>query len=125
MREMEICRLVIPLDINEMNPNRRGKLREWIRTKKRHKDTARLAWIAAGKPMSESLVAVSVIVRRGRLLDEDNARAGLKAIFDGLFKRGITPDDSPKWVTLGELTQQVGGEWRYAPEVEIIVKETT
>lgn len=117
----EVCRLVIPVDVNEMNPNRRGKLRAWIRAKTRHKDTARLAWIAAGKPAAETQVTVSVIIRRQRQLDEDNARASLKAIFDGLFKQAITPDDSPKWVKLGSLTQQTGDRWKLKPEVEIIV----
>ena len=120
---MQVCKLIIPVDANEMNPNRRGKLRDWIRAKTRHKATARYVWIAAGKPVSVSPVTVSVTIRRGRLLDEDNARASLKACFDGLFKNAITPDDSPKWVKLGALTQEVGGRWKLKPEIEIVVTE--
>lgn len=120
---VEICRLVVPLDVNEMNPNRRGKLRAWIKAKTLHKKTARLVWIAAGKPATAAPVTVSVVIRRQRRLDEDNARASLKAIFDGLFKQAITPDDSPKWVRLGSLTQEVGVRWKLRPEVEIVVTE--
>lgn len=120
---MEICRLTIPVDVNEMNPNRRGKLRAWIRAKTAHKNAAQWAWVEAGRPVSASPVVVSVVIRRQRQLDEDNARASLKAIFDGLFKEAITPDDSPKWVRLGALTQQTGERWRLKPEVEIVVTE--
>lgn len=120
----EVCTLIIPLDANEMNPNRRRKLRDWIRTKTAHKNAARIVWREAGKPVSASPVVVSVTIRRGRLLDEDNARASLKAVFDGLFKQAITPDDSPQWVKLGTLTQEVGKRWKLKPEIEIVVKES-
>lgn len=118
---VEICRLILPLDANQMNPNNRRKLRDWLRAKKYHKETAHKVWLEAGKPRASGPVTVSVIIRRGRLLDEDNARAGLKACFDSLFKKAITPDDSTKWVKLGALTQETGGRWRYAPEIEIVV----
>lgn len=119
----EVCRLIIPVDANEMNPNRRGKLRDWIRTKTRHKNAAYAVWLVADRPRSTSPVTVSVTIRRGRLLDEDNARASLKAVFDGLFKGGITPDDSPQWVKLGTLTQEIAARWKAKPEIEIVVKE--
>jgi hypothetical protein len=119
----EVCRLIIPVDVNEQNPNRRGKLRNWIRAKMEHKKAAYYVWVKAGKPKARSLVTVSVIVRRGHMLDEDNARASLKAVFDGLFKKAITPDDSPEWVRLGTLTQEINKRWKYAPEVEIIVRQ--
>ena len=121
---MEICRLIIPVDANDQNPNRRGKLRAWIRAKTAHKRAAEWIWVQAGRPVALSPVTVSVTIRRGRTLDEDNARASLKAIFDALFKRAITPDDSPKWVKLGTLTQEVGKRWKQKPEVEIIVTKT-
>jgi hypothetical protein len=120
----EICRLIIPVDANEQNPNKRRKLRDWIRAKMAHKHAAHVVWIAAGKPVSTSPVTVSVTIRRGRLLDEDNARASLKAVFDSLFKKAITPDDSPKWVKLGSLTQEVGSRWKAKPQIEIVVQET-
>lgn len=120
---MELCRLIIPIDANEMNPNQRRKLRNWIRAKKAHKQAAWAVWVKAGKPVANSPVTVSAIIRRGRQMDEDNARASLKACFDSLFKKAITPDDSPKWVKLGALIQETGRKWAYAPEVEIVVME--
>lgn len=119
----ELCRLIVPVDVNQMNPNRRGKLRDWIRTKTAHKKAAWGVWVQAGKPKAQTPVIVSVIVRRGKQLDEDNARASLKAVFDGLFKKAITPDDSPAWVKLGTLTQEIDKRWKYAAEVEIVVME--
>lgn len=123
---MEICRLTIPIDVNTQNPNRRGKLRSWLQAKAAHKEAAHTMWLLAGKPKASSPVIVSVIIRRYRVLDEDNAWASCKAIFDALFNRnrhlyGITPDDSAKWVTLGTMTQETGGCWYCRPEVEVIV----
>jgi hypothetical protein len=120
---MQVCKLVLPLDANEMNPNKRRRLRDWINAKVRHAFTARTVWREAGKPVSASPVTVNVTIRRGRLLDEDNARASLKAVFDGLFKKAITPDDSPQWVKLGTLTQEINKRWKLKPEIEIIVEE--
>lgn len=117
----EICRLIIPVDANTQNPNRRRQLRAWIRAKTAHKRAAWAVWAQSGKPRASGPVVVSVVIRRGRILDEDNARASLKAIFDALFKHAITPDDSAKWVKLGSLTQETGGRWQCMPEVEIIV----
>ena len=119
----EICRLIIPVDANDQNPNKRRKLRDWIRAKMAHKNAAHIVWCEAGKPVSLSPVTVSVTIRRGRLLDEDNARASLKACFDGLFKNAITPDDSPKWVKLGTLTQEIAARWKLKPEIEIVVQK--
>jgi hypothetical protein len=119
----EICRLIIPVDANEMNPNRRRRLRDWISTKTRHRNAAYATWLVADRPRSASPVTVSVTIRRGRRLDEDNARASLKAVFDGLFKHAITPDDSPRWVKLGTLTQEIAARWKLKPEIEIVVEE--
>lgn len=118
---MELCRLIIPVDANTQNPNRRGKLRTWIRNKVAHQQAARAVWLKAGKPKAPGPVVVSVIIRRCRVLDEDNAWASCKALFDALFKRAITPDDSPQWVRLGTMNQETGGKWYSRPEVEIIV----
>ncbi len=120
---MQVCKLILPLDANDMNPNNRRRLRDWISIKTRHKFTARVVWLQAGKPVSLSPVIVSVTIRRGRMLDEDNVWASLKAVFDGLFKNAITPDDSPQWVKLGTLTQEVGKQWKLKPEIEIVVEE--
>lgn len=121
---MQVCKLILPLDANEMNPNQRRKLRDWIRTKARHNKTAWTIWFEAGRPVAKSPVTVSVTIRRGRLLDEDNARASLKAVFDGLFKNAITPNDSPQWVKLGTLTQEIAARWKLKPEIEIVVEES-
>lgn len=41
-----------------------------------------------------------------------------------LFVRAITPDDGPKWLTLGEVRVESGKRWADAPEVEFIVEES-
>jgi hypothetical protein len=119
----EICRLTIPVDVNDANPNRLKKLRQKMRVTKFHRETAYKAWLAAGKPKSAGPVMIDVIVRRGRVMDQGNIWAGLKHVIDGIFKKALTPDDSEKWLRLGRIEQQTGGRWRYAPEIEIVVME--
>lgn len=116
-----ICRLIIPVDVNDANPNRLRTLRQKMRVTKYHRETARTAWIAAGKPKSTVPVIIDIIIRRGRTMDQGNIWAGLKHVIDGIFKKALTPDDSEKWLRLGRIEQQTGGKWRYAPEIEIVV----
>jgi hypothetical protein len=56
-------------------------------------------------------------------MDRDNIRTGLKPLQDGLFKSGITPDDSDRFLAEGEITQETGKRWRAAPEVIVTVEE--
>ena len=116
-----ICRLVVPVDVNEANPNRLRTLRQRMRVTKYHRDTAHKVWLEAGKPKSTVPVTIDVIIRRGRTMDQGNIWAGLKHVIDGIFKKALTPDDSEKWLRLGRIEQETGGKWRYAPEIEIVV----
>lgn len=119
----ELCRLIVPVDVNDANPNRVHKLRDKMRIQKFHRNTAHKVWLAAGKPRSESPVMIDVFIRRGRVMDQLNIWAGLKYVLDGIFNKALTPNDSEKWLRLGRVEQQTGGKWKYAPEVEIVVRE--
>lgn len=119
----EICRLKIPVDVNDANPNRLHRVRDRMRVTKFHRETAYRVWLEAGRPKSGKPVTIDVIVRRGRVMDQGNIWAGLKHVIDGIFKKALTPDDSEKWLRLGRIEQQTGGKWRYMPEVEIVVTE--
>lgn len=93
---------------------------------KRAKTAALLAWYTAGQPTIDGPVVVSIVIRRSRRIDPINALSGYKAIEDGLFCRkregyGITPDDSERYVSYGELRQEAGKEWKGREEVEISV----
>jgi hypothetical protein len=114
--------ITVPIDAGEASPNRRGRLRQWIRIKKAHKTAAQWAWVAAGRPRAGAYpVTVSATIRRGRVLDDDNAKASLKAALDGLFKQAVTPDDSVKYVRLGTVTQETGKAFGVKPEVEFVI----
>lgn len=118
----ELCRIIIPWDVNRTSPNRRL---HWARRNVLNQSAKLLAfnqWVQAGRPTARDTVRVSVIVRRYRRLDNDNALAGCKPVFDGLFRDAITPDDGPEWVTLGTVTQETGARWLGAEEVEVIVE---
>lgn len=119
---MELCRIIIPVDVNEANPNRIKKLRDRMRIKRLHQDAARWCWVKAGKPMSDGKVKVSVIIRRARKLDPDNAIASLKHVIDGLFKDAVTKDDSDKFIELGLVSQETDAKYKNSPEVEFVVE---
>jgi hypothetical protein len=89
---------------------------------KRARVMARLAWVAAGKPTSDGPVRVDVLIRRGRILDEQNAWSALKPHMDGIFVDGLTPNDGPAWVTLGTVTQETGKQWRGREEIVFTVQ---
>ena len=124
----EPIRIVVKVDPSRTSLNQRL---HWRARKQRNdyaKEAARLAYAVAGRPTASGPVRVSVVVRRGRVIDRDNARSGLKAVFDSLFcaKRngeGITPDDGPQWVHEGPLTFECGAVWRGREEVELLIEE--
>ena len=120
----EVCRLVIPVDINLANPNRIGSL-HWSKQRKIKSDlalVARSVWTKAGRPRANGQVSISVIIRRARRLDEDNAWSSLKSCIDAIFNDGITPNDSPKWVTLNHpLHQDISPSYKGKESVEFLV----
>jgi hypothetical protein len=120
----EVCRITVPIDINDTNPNRIAGASFYTRTiRKRNAWTAaRMAWIAAGKPVATGRVITHLIVRRGRALDESNIWSAAKHLIDGLFVGAITPDDSPKHVRLGLIEQEISPDWKAKPEVIFIVE---
>ncbi len=118
----ELCRIIVPVDVNDANPNRIRNLRQRMSVTRLHRDTARLCWLRAGKPTSSKPVEIDIIVRRGRRLDQLNIWAAMKHIVDGIFVKALTPDDSEKWLTPGKIEQQIERRFTYTPEVEIIVK---
>src|SRR3972149_3070616 len=78
--ETRVIRIVVPFDINLTNPNRMQSL-HWRGRRQREargKYLATMAWMAAGKPTASRAVGVTLIVRRGRRLDDDNAVGGAK-----------------------------------------------
>ena len=72
--------------------------------------------------MAAGPVRVSVIIRRARSLDPDGIWAGLKPAIDGIFREGVTPDDSARWIRLGEITQETHNRWLGREEVEFVIE---
>lgn len=121
---MEVCRITIPVDPNYTSPNRSGG-RHWSTQGKRKEiayNAAFSCWHNAGRPKATGPVRYHLIVRRGRVMDEDNIHSGLKACRDALFNHAITPSDSAKWVTIGSITQETGKQYGKRPEVVFIVE---
>lgn len=120
---MEICRITVPLDPAPLSPNRMNG-RHWRSAtilKAKARDAAQWAWYSAGRQRARVPVIVSVIVRRGRVLDDDNLKASLKCVIDALFKGAVTPDDSLKYFELGALKQETGKIWKGREEIVFIV----
>lgn len=84
--------------------------RHWAKKLKAYQaaqQTARWAWIAAGSPRAPGAVRVSLTSHRPRKMDPDGLLAACKPLFDGLFKQAVTPDDSARWIELGEVKQVI------------------
>lgn len=120
---MSTIRITVPFDPSLFSLNERLHWRARYQRNKPLKELTRACWLAAGAPRATGRVRVSMIIRRGREIDDDNAITGTKVARDALFNDAITPDDSRKWVRLGEVDQQAGKAWKERPEVEFIIEE--
>jgi hypothetical protein len=122
MSEVRVISLVIPIDPNLGSKNRCARMHRAKRTRIKNDAlaTARNVWKAAGKPRFTTFpVRVQAIVRRGRVMDEANIIGSTTwaAMIDGIFKDGVTPDDSPRYIQWDRLIQVTGKEWARRPEV--------
>lgn len=120
-----LARITVPWDVQRTSPNQRQHWRQRAKLTKLARDRARLAWAVAGRPQvpAEALpVRVSLIVRRARVIDEDNAISGSKALRDGLFNDALTPKDSQQFVKIGSVTFETGREWKGREECIFVVE---
>lgn len=75
------------------------------------------AWEEGGAPYYTQKVRVTFEIRRGRVIDPDNALAGLKYVIDGLTSKrmqrtGMIPDDSAEWVEYAPIVFTTGKVWK-------------
>ena len=122
-----MIRITVPGDNGSLSPNRAGGT-HWSKTSKARKSAknrALIAWQKAGRPVAQGPfpVRVEVTIRRGRVMDRDNALASLKAVIDGLFKGNVTPDDSTAYIALQIPVQETGKQWIGREEVEFRIGE--
>lgn len=86
------------------------------RSRKRINDVAHVAatlgYVKAGCPKFTGPIIVDVLVRRARVMDDDNVLTGLKAVRDSLVRNGLVPDDSSKWWRWGEVSFETGKSWK-------------
>ena len=95
---MNSIRIVVPVDPQKTSPNKRMHWGQLARAKQAARQAAHLSWIAAGKPRMGKPVLVTVVIRRGRSIDPDNALAACKPLIDGLFNAAFTPEDTEAWI---------------------------
>lgn len=124
----DAIRILVYADAHATSPNQRL---HWTARRQRNRkaeERARLAWIHAGRPRMEGKVTVDVVIRRGRVLDQDNACACLKPFLDRLFcgnrygGEAVTADDSPRYLALGTIRQETGNTWKGREEIEFLVR---
>jgi len=112
----------------KMSPMKRYRLTQLAQT------TAYGAWCAAGRPRASGKVRLSITVRRARALDEANVMSGLDGLIDGIFsahrvrgysvERGcMTVDDSPQYLELGEVRQEIEPKWKANEQVIFTITE--
>lgn len=106
-----------PLSPNALRSLNRYRRAELVR-QARHR--ALVAWLLAGRPMCPGPfpVRVECIIRRTRVMDDDNALGSLKAIRDELFNGLVIPKDSVRFLRFEMPTQETGKRWAGVEEVE-------
>lgn len=115
--------ITVPIDPNRCSPNRyKRNWRAKAAEAKAARTAARLTWLAAGSPTMDRPVEVTLLIRRGRKIDPDNALACCKHLLDGLFNDAVTPRDTESWVRYVEVRQETGQRWALRPEVVVIVR---
>lgn len=118
-------RIIVPWDVSRTAENKTRRGGHWAQRAKimrLARETAHFAWAAAGKPVAAGKVRVSVTTRRARVMDVCNIVGGLKPILDGVFVKAMTPDDGPKWLELGAVTQVSAKQWKGREEVELFIE---
>jgi hypothetical protein len=117
--------LTLSGDTDDLGPNARMNRGKKLRLVKEWREKAQLtatnarAWRKT-VPF-EGPVIISFIIRRGRALDDDNAKGShaLKAICDGLRDAGLIKGDTLAFMHRGTVDQTTGPQWRLFPEVEV------
>lgn len=121
----ELARITVPWDVAKTADNRTRRGGHWSqrhRVMKQARELARWCWLQADSPKAAGKVRVSLIVRRGRVMDTCNIVGGAKPLLDGLFTNAIVPDDSPKWLELGSVRQESGAVWKGKECVVFVVE---
>lgn len=115
--------LVIPGDIvRDLSPNTRLNWRVRAQRTKLWREKVTLAWLHSGRWLFKTPVNVTIIVRRGRIVDTDNLQSACKSVRDGLWGEGcMLHADDKRYIASYEVVQETGRQWREAPEVEILV----
>ena len=109
--------------IASLSPNLRLHYLQRHRRVQDWKSRAWLAWLEANRPRVRRKVRVSLVVRRARRVDPDNAWASVKAILDGLTdepgRLALWPNDSADWIEVGGVIFETGQRWSGREELLI------
>lgn len=109
-----------PLSPNALRSTHWARRAELVR-EARHR--AMVAWLLAGRPTCPGPfpVRVEAVIRRTRVMDDDNALGSLKAIRDELFNGRVIPKDSTRFLRFQMPTQETGKRWAGVEEVEFTI----
>jgi hypothetical protein len=118
-----IARLVVHFDVALTSQNRKANTRQRMSARKASRLAGWEAWLEAGRPRSAVPVDVKLINCRTREMDELNFGGSCKGIIDGIFINGLTPDDTPKWVSFLKCEQRPHKSHRADPTVIVEVYE--
>lgn len=111
--------------VGDLSPNLRLHYYERHRRAQDWKGRAFLAWRDARVGRVEGKARIQFVVRRGRVVDPDNALASCKALIDGLKdepgRPALLPGDSARDVEYAPVRFETGARWKARPEVVVLV----
>lgn len=116
--------IIVQYDIGKLSPNKKARmvLMQLVRIKNSAKAAAALAWRRAGSPVAPGPVTVDLTICRARRLDPGALIDAFKYCADQLFVKAITPDDSDRWLSYGEVCQEIARCWKGCEQVIVTIR---
>lgn len=116
--------LVVPFDLRRLSPNKTHRM-HWAVLMGLKRGSARFivaAYRVAGQPKMAPPVRLTLIVRRGRRIDDDTAISAMKWVRDSLATCLGYKSDGPNWMSMGEVRYECGKRWKDAPQFELWIE---
>lgn len=114
--------LTVQFDLHRTSPNQRACWQAMRRRRQALANATFYGWLMAGSPVVLGPVRISLTVRRGRVLDPDNAISASKQLLDALVSYHVIEGDSAKHLSIGEVRQETGARWKGREQIVVTIE---
>ncbi len=116
--------LRVPFDLRRLSPNQTHGMHWAVRRRIRRlsAELIELAYQQAGEPKIAPPVQVTLLVRRGRRIDDDTATSAFKHARDRLVALLGFPSDGPRWYSAERVRYDCGACWKGSEHFEVWIE---